>query len=239
MIKKYCKDNIHIKITDFELLDVSIYGCDARFEFEIRDNETDVLLNKDLEKVENAFMGVDDSEDIYAFLEEKGIDFSEEYDDDFDELPDELKKKFEAYELQNYNDMYHDWFFESEEEEQEGVIEKIMDEMYMPKGLFYIVKGDSAEWIEARYDYFGVNLSSDTLDIRKVYYEDMEDWIYETEGEFFDVVSDGGMSPDFDIEFFKRIEEHPYTVTANDLENDRYTGYVGKPGDVVYDYEDV
>ena len=51
MIKKYCKDNIHIKITDFELLDVSIYGCDARFEFEIRDNETDVLLDTDFQKV--------------------------------------------------------------------------------------------------------------------------------------------------------------------------------------------
>lgn len=205
-IKKYCKDIIHIKITDFELLDVSIYGCDARFEFEIRDNETDVLLDTDFQKVENAFMGVDDSEE---------------------------------YELQNYNDMYHDCFFEAEEEEQEGIIEKIMDELYLPKGLFYVVKGDSAEWIEAKSDYFGVHLSSDTLDIRKVYNVDIEDWIYETEGEFFDVVSDGGMSPDFDIEFFKRIEEHPYTVTANDLENDRYTGYVGKPGDVVYDYEDV
>lgn len=206
MIKKYCMDNVHIKITDFELLDVSIYGCDARFEFEIRDNETDVLLDTDFQKVENAFMGVDDSEE---------------------------------YELQNYNDMYHDCFFEAEEEEQEGIIEKIMDELYLPKGLFYVVKGDSAEWIEAKSDYFGVHLSSDTLDIRKVYNVDIEDWIYETEGEFFDVVSDGGMSPDFDIEFFKRIEEHPYTVTANDLENDRYTGYVGKPGDVVYDYEDV
>ena len=206
MIKKYCKDNIHIKITDFELLDVSIYGCDARFEFEIRDNETDVLLDTDFQKVENAFMGVDDSEE---------------------------------YELQNYNDMYHDWFFEAEEEEQEGIIEKIMDELYLPKGLFYVVKGDSAEWIEAKYDYFGVHLNSDTLDIRKVYNADIEDWIYETEGEFFDVVSDGGMSPDFDIELFKRIEEHPYTVTANDLENGRYTGYVGKPGDVVYDYEDI
>ena len=205
-IKKYCKDIIHIKITDFELLDVSIYGCDARFEFEIRDNETDVLLDTDFQKVENAFMGVDDSEE---------------------------------YELQNYNDMYHDWFFEAEEEEQEGIIEKIMDELYLPKDLFYVVKGDSAEWIEAKFDYFGVHLNSDTLDIRKVYNVDIEDWIYETEGEFFDVVSDGGMSPDFDIEFFKRIEEHPYTVTANDLENDRYTGYVGKPGDVVYDYEDV
>lgn len=173
-IKKYCKDNIHIKITGFELLDVSIYGCDARFEFEIRDNETDALLDTDFQKVENAFMGVDDSEE---------------------------------YELQNYNDMYHDWFFEAEEEEQEGIIEKIMDELYLPKGLFYVVKGDSAEWIEAKFDYFGVHLNSDTLDIRKVYYKDMEDWIYEVDGVLFNITSDGSRLPDFDIEFFDRDEE--------------------------------
>ena len=64
-IKKYCEDNIRIKITDFELLDVSIYGCDARFEFEIRDNETDVLLDTDYETIDYAFMGVDDGEEIY------------------------------------------------------------------------------------------------------------------------------------------------------------------------------
>ncbi|MBQ9190825.1 MAG: hypothetical protein IJ142_04375 [Bacteroidaceae bacterium] len=68
-IKKYCKDNIRIKITDFELLDVSIYGCDARFEFEIRDNKTDVLLDTDYETIDYAFMGVDDGEEIYYFLE--------------------------------------------------------------------------------------------------------------------------------------------------------------------------
>ena len=73
-IKKYCEDNVHIKITDFELEDVSFYGCDAWFDFEIIDNETGALLDTDVEKVEYAFMGVDDSEDIYYFLEEKGID---------------------------------------------------------------------------------------------------------------------------------------------------------------------
>ena len=203
MIKKYCKDNIGIKIIDFELLDVSFYGCDARFEFEVRDKETDVLLSTDFEKVENAFMG-DDSEEIYAFLEDKGVDFSEEYDDDFEKLPDELKKEFEAYELQSYNEMYHDWFFDAEEEEQEGIIEKIMDELNLPKGLFYVVRGDSAEWIEAKYDYYGVHLSSDTLVIRKVYYEDMEDWIYELDGVIFNITSDGGRLPDFDIEFFEQ-----------------------------------
>lgn len=163
-----------------------------------------MLLNTDFEKVENAFMGVDDSEEIYAFLEDKGVDFSEEYDDDFEKLPDELKKEFEAYELQSYNEMYHDWFFDAEEEEQEGIIEKIMDELNLPKGLFYVVRGDSAEWIEAKYDYYGVHLSSDTLVIRKVYYEDMEDWIYELDGVIFNITSDGGRLPDFDIEFFEQ-----------------------------------
>jgi hypothetical protein len=84
-IKKYSRENIHIKITDFELRNVSFYGCDAGFYFEIRDNETDVLLDSDYEIVDNAFMGVDDSEEIYCFLEEKGIDFSEEYDDEYDD----------------------------------------------------------------------------------------------------------------------------------------------------------
>ena len=115
-IKKYSDENVRVKITDFQLRDVSFYGCDAGFEFEIRDDETDVLLDTDYEIVENAFMGVDDGEEIYYFLEEKGIDFSEQYDDDYDQLPDELKKEYEAYLLEHYDDMYHEYFFEADEE---------------------------------------------------------------------------------------------------------------------------
>lgn len=238
-IKKYCEDNVHIKITDFDLLDISIYGCDARFYFEIRDDETDVLLDTDCETIENAFMGVDDDGDIYCFLEEKDIDFSEEYDDDYDQLPDELKKEFEAYQLDQYNDMCHEYFFEAEEETQQAFVGKIMDQLYLSKNKFYVVKDEKAYWIEATYDYSGVHLSSDSLDIHKVYNMDMEDWIYEVEGEYFDIVSDGGLSPDFSIEFFKRDDKHPYTVNAEDLENNRYTGYTGKAGDIIYDYSNV
>ena len=235
-IKKYIDDNVSIRVTDFQLLDVSFYGCDARFEFEIRDKETGVVLDTDMETVGSAFMGVDDSEEIYYFLENKGIDFSEEYDDDFDKLPDELKKEFEAHELETYNDMYYEWFFEDEDDEHTGIIEKIRNEMYMPNGLFYVVKDGEAHWIKAEADYFGVHLSSETLKIHRVYNVDAEDWIYESEGVFFDIVSDFGYPPDFSIEFYERNDQHPFIVTSEDLQNDRFTGYVGKPGDTIYEY---
>lgn len=66
-IKKYIDDNVSLRVTDFQLLDVSFYGCDARFEFEFRDKETGVVLNTYMETVENAFMGVDDGDEIYTF----------------------------------------------------------------------------------------------------------------------------------------------------------------------------
>lgn len=236
-IKKYCVKNVSIKITDFQLLDVSIYGCDARFYFEIRDKETGVLLDTDCETIENAFMGVDDDEEIYYFLEEKGIDFSEEYDDDYDQLPDELKKEYEEYELNHYNELYHNYFFESEEETQEEYVDKVMDQFRLPKNKFYIVNGDTVDWIEATSDYFGVHLSSDGIKIHRVYNMNMEDWIYEADGVYFNIgTSDWGISPDFYIEFFKRDDKDSATVTAEDMENDMYSGYDGKAGDVLYNY---
>ena len=239
-IKKYCEDNVHIKISDFDLLDISIYGCDARFYFEIRDDETDVLLDTDCETIENAFMGVDDDEEIYYFLEEKDIDFSEEYDDDYDQLPDELKKEFEAYQLDQYNDMCHEYFFEAEEETQQAFVGKIMDQLYLAKNKFYIVKDEKVCWIEATNDYSGVHLSSDSLSLHRVYNVDMEGWLYESDGIYFDVsCSDWGLSPDFSIELFERDDEHPYIVTAEDIENGRYPNYHGKVGDVLYDYNNV
>ena len=182
-------------------------------------------------------MGVDDSEEIYYFLENKGIDFSEEYDDDFDKLPDELKKEFEAHELETYDDMYHEWFFEDEDDEPPEIIEKIRDEMYMPNGLFYVIKEGQVHWIEAKADYFGVHLSCETLEIHRVYNVDAEGWIYALEGVWFDIVSYFGLQPDFSIEFYERDDKHPYIVTSDDLQNDRFTGYVGKPGDTIYDYD--
>lgn len=235
-IKKYCEYNVRIKITDFELLDVSIYGCDARFEFEIRDKETDVLLDTDYETIENAFMGVDDDEEIYYFLEEKGIDFSEEYDDDYDKLPDELKKEYEAYELNHYNDLYHDYFCEGDEETQEEFVDKILENFHFPINKFYIVKGEEVGWIEAITDYFGVHLNCNGIEIQRVYNVDMEGWIYELDGIYFDIecIDWGQFYP---LEFYERDDKHPIIVTAEDLENDMYPGYDGKAGDVLYNYE--
>ena len=115
-----------------------------------------------------------------------------------------------------------------------------MDQLYLPKNKFYIVKGEEVGWIEAKSDYSGVHLSSDNVEIHRVYNVNMEDWICEAEGIFFNIIcSDWGMSPEFSIEFFERDDEHPYMVTAEDFENDTYPGYHGKVGDVLYNYEDV
>lgn len=239
-IKKYSKENVHIQITDFELRNVSVYGCDAGFYFEIRDNETDVLLDTDYEIVDNAFMGVDDSEEIYCFLEEKGIDFSEEYDDDYDRLPDEIKKEFEEYELDLYNSIYHEDLFDGEENAMEEIIGKVTRQLYLPDNKFYIVKGEEVGWIEVESDYFGVHLSSDTVKIHKVYNVNMQDWIYEANGTYFIINNNSyNLSTNYYIEFFERDESHPYKVTAEDFENETYPGYRGKVGDVIFDYHEV
>ena len=37
IIKLFSKENVRVHVTDFELLKISFYGCDARFEYEVRD----------------------------------------------------------------------------------------------------------------------------------------------------------------------------------------------------------
>lgn len=239
-VKQYCKENVCIKVVDFELLDVSFYGCDARFEIEIKDQESNVLLDTDFETVENAFMGVDDSEEIYAFLEGKDIDFSEEYDDDFDKLPDELKKEFEEYELSLYNDLYHDYFFDGDDSTQEEIIDKIMDQFYLDESKLYIVRGKDARWIQISSGYLGIHLTSNDVEIHKAYNVNMQEWIYEVEGIYFYIINgDWGLRPDYHLILCKRDEAHPHTVTPDDLENDNYPGYNGKAGDVLYDDEEI
>ena len=239
-IKQYCEENVCIKVVDFELLDVSFYGCDACFEFEIRDQESNVLLDTDYETIENAFMGVDDSEDIYAFLEEKGIDFSEEYDDDFDKLPDELKKEFEEYELCLYDDLYHEYFFDGDNSTQEEITDRIMDQIHLDDSKLYVIRGEDAGWIQISSDYFGIYLCSNDIEIHKVYNVNMQEWIYEVEGIFFYIIKrDLMMRPDYHLILCKRDKTHPHVVTLDDLENDNYIGYNGKAGDVLYDYEEL
>ncbi len=206
-IKQYSAENIRIQITDFELLNTSFYGCDARFDFEIRDKETDVVLATDCETIENAFMGVDDSDEIYSFLEEKGIDFSEEYDDDYDKLPDDIKKEYEEYELLLTDAIEHESFFDEENSSgQDKYIERIMEQLYLDNSLLYIVHDGKVAWIKMESDYYGVHLSSDDVEIHKVYEKDMEDWIYEVEGNYFFITSDFGMNPHYSLNFCEHDE---------------------------------
>ena len=237
VIKIFNKSNVSIRITDFELLDVSFYGCDARFDFEIRDRETDVLLDTSLDIVQDAFPGIDDSEDLYEFLEEKGIDFSADYDDDYDKLPAEMLREFEQREQSMYDDMYHEWFFESDEQEHASIIEKIKDNLYPFRGDIYVIRGEEVAWIEVSYDYFGYHLKGEGVNLQFVYDMGTQKWIYEIDGVFFDLF--GTDSCQFALVVYEREEDSRYVVTADDLLIDAFPYFDGDEGDVIYYYHPI
>ena len=233
-IKQLCnKENVRIQITDFELMNVCIYGCDACFHFEIRDKETNFLLLSDSEIIENAFMGVDDVDEIYYFLEDKGIDFSEEYDEDFSNLPIDLQEEFDEYLFNTYDNVYHETLFDGEESTMECYIDKIMHQLDPDKNKFYLIRGKKIAWIKITSDYNGFHLHSDDVEIKKVYNVDEEDWIYEIEGIFFSVT---GYSNNLKIHYYKRDNTCKFIVTAEKYDNNWFPDYWGKIGDVLYGY---
>jgi len=238
-IKKYSKENVRIQIKEFELKDVSFFGCDACFDFEIRDKETDVLLATDYVTIENAFMGVVDSDDIYYFLEEKGIDFDKEYDGSFHNLPADLQKEYEDYELEYYNEVYHEQFFDDNDSSHEWYVKKIMDQIYLEENKFYIIHGKDVAWISATQDYFGIHLHSDDVEIHQVYNLEEQKYIYKAEGIYFDISASYDSPPNFGIHFYKRIKNQKCVVTRKGLRDDYYPGYMGWAGDVLYGYDDI
>lgn len=236
IIKLFSKENVRIHITDFELLKTSFYGCDARFEYEVRDKETNTLLYTDYDTIEYAFTGVDDSEEIYYFFEEKGIDFSVEYDDDFDKLPAEVRKEFEQYELSHYNELYHDYFFDGGSDVPDVICEKLLDNLYPSPGDIYVIIGDKVSWIDITSDYFGLHPQSDDIVIHRVYNMDEEDWICEIEGVYFALRTNYSSTNRHSLLLYERDEDSRYVVTENDITEDAFPDYDGQAGDELYNY---
>lgn len=227
IIKLFSEENVRIHVTDFELLDVSFYGCDARFEYEVRDKETNTLLYTDFDTIEYAFMGVDGSEEIYFFLEEKGIDFSAEYGDDYDKLPAEIRKEFEQYELSHYNDIYHEYFFDGGSDVQETISEKLLNNLYPIPGDIYVIIGDKVSWMDITNDYFGIHPQSDDIVIHRVYNMDNEDWIYEVGDVYFELGMIYSQPCQHTLLFYERDEDSRYVVTENDITEGAYPDYDG------------
>lgn len=236
IVKLYNADNITIRITDFKLQNVSYYGCDALFYYEIRDLETGILLDTSCETIEAAFMGIDDSEDVCEFLEDKGIDFTKDYDDNYDRLPAELKKEFEQHELEMYDDMYHDYFFEADDGIQAEMSEKIKAEMILYSGQIYVIRDGKVGWISVTDDYFGVHLKSDDVPIRMVYNMNDEDWIYAVDDAYFIVMVSCDIYKHYSLRMLERDEDSRYVVTSDDLANDAFPYFDGDEGDVLYCY---
>lgn len=73
----------------------------------------------------------------------------------------------------------------------------------------------------------------DEVKIQPVYNVYSEEWIYEAEGVYFSVEASWTNSY---IDQYKRDETCKYIVTEEDLDNNRFPGYDGKVGDVLYGY---
>ena len=181
-------------------------------------------------------MGVDDSEEIYYFLEEKGIDFSAEYNDDYDKLPAEIRKEFEQYELSHYNDIYHEYFFDGGSDVQDVIREKLLDNLYPIPGDIYFIINDKVSWIDITNDYFVIHPHSDDIVIHRVYNMDNEDWIYEVEGVYFALGMIYSHPRQYTLLFCERDEDSRYVVTENDITKDAFPDYDGQAGDELYNY---
>lgn len=236
IIKLFSKENVCIHITDFELLKISFYGCDARFEYEVRDKETNTLLYTDFDTIEYAFMGVDDSEEIYYFLEEKGIDFSAEYDNDYDKLPAEIRKEFEQYELSHYNELYHEYFFDGGSDAQDAICAKLIANLYPSPGDIYVIIDDKVSWIDITSDYFGLHPQSGDIVINRVYNMNSEDWIYEIEGVYFELGMIYSQPRQHTLLFYERDEDSRYVVTGDDITEGAFPDYDGQAGDKLNNY---
>lgn len=239
IIKLFSEENVRIHVTDFKLLDTSFYGCDARFEYEVRDKETNTLIFTTYDTIEYAFMGVDDSEEIYYFLEEKGIDFSADYDDDYDKLPAEVRKEFEQYELSHYNDIYHEYFFDGGSDVQDVICEKLLDNLYPSPGDIYVIIDDKVSWIDITSDYFGLHPQSGDIVIHRVYNMDEEDWIYEIEGVYFALRTNYSSTNRYSLLLYERDDDSRYVVTEDDITECAFPDYDGQAGDELYNYYSV
>ena len=237
-IKHYCKNNIRIQITDVQLMDISFYGCDAGFHFEIRDKETDVLLDTDYDSVVCAFPGVDEDEEINCFLEGKGIDFYEEYDGDFDNIPKDLQEEYEDYLLQSYNEYYQEMFYIGELYLDE-CIEKIMRQLDLDNNLLYLVRGENVAWITVKrkpYPFCHVIvLYSNDLTMKNAYNLANERWLVEAEGHYFQVIDDG--CEGLYLRLYKRREDYKVIVTEDNYNKKDLPGYDGEIGITLYYYD--
>lgn len=227
-LKVFNTENVWIWIKSFELTDVSFYGCDVRFYVEIQDKETGILLKVESVEFKNLFPSVDEDEEIDCFLEGKGIDFYEEYDGDFDNIPKDLQEEYEDYLLQSYNEYYQEMFYFGERslyKYREIIIRKFPIDKQL-----YLIRGDNVAWITVGVEYGSTKLHSVDVKIHTVYNINTESWIYDIEGNYFVVYFSCDHS--LHLTFYERDENYKFIVKDDDFIPD----YYGKAGNVLYSY---
>ena len=141
-------------------------------------------------------------------------------------------RKFEDYKLDYYNEAYHELFF-GDDSSLDELVDKIMQELYLDDSRRYLIHGKDAAWINVILDGLWLYPHSDEVKIQPVYNVNSEDWIYEADGVYFSVEATW---TNCYFDQYERDETCKYIVTEEDLDNDRFPGYDGKVGDVLYGY---
>lgn len=238
-IKKFIADNIKIVVTGIEITDTSFYGTDARFDFEIRDKQTDILLDEDSESLEWCLPGYEgDEEYLEEWLkEEYDIDFEKDYDYDYERLPEHITEEWHNREVETLNDCYQD--AELSDVITDGIIEKLEKvAVNSRKELFYIIVGDKANVYEVSFDYYGPHVTgynnSNTVEL--VWYLDAQEEIFYVDGVYFDVFGFDRYER-YEYEEYVRDDSSAFVVNEDYLDGlPSATPYLGK---VVYDYEPI
>lgn len=239
-IKKFNAGNIKIVVTGIEITDTSFYGTDAWFDFEIRDSQTDILLDEDRAYLEWCLPGYEDDDEEYFeewLKETHGIDYEKDYDCDFYKLPEQIKEEWHKLEVETLIDCYQD--AELSDVITDGIIEKLEKvAVNYRKELFYIIVGDKANIYEVSFDYYGPHVTgynnSNTVEL--VWYLDAQEEIFYVDGVYFDVFGFDRYER-YEYEEYVRDDSSAFVVNEDYLDGlPSTTPYLGK---VVYDYEPI
>ena len=133
-LKRYTYDFFYVVVTEFEIVDTCFMGTDAYFNVELRDRDTDILLNEEYERLDSCFMGFEDNDSEYfeEWLKEKyNIDFEKDYEYETSRLPEDVLDDWHKYEIELLDECYHDADLEDHSLRSDGDRKLLRDHVYV------------------------------------------------------------------------------------------------------------
>ena len=210
-LKRYTYDFFYVVVTEFEIVGTCFMGTDAYFNVELRDRDTDILLNEEYERLDNCFMGFEDNDSEYfeEWLKEKyNIDFEKDYEYETSRLPEDVLDDWHKYEIELLDECYHD--ADLEDIITDDILDKIGRQV-SDRDSFYIIDDGEAYLYDVKQTYFGAKiLGADTPEY--VINGHAEDLIMSLHGVYFQIYFDGT------IEVYEKDENSGFVVDEEYLD---------------------